>query len=211
MGSRAPLCLLEATLSKPISSVQLGVARLGIEISDRPNDADLAEWVRSFHRALALQRPVLNDYAAELLLDVENYRNAESLRKKGNPSSGFQRIPAESAGFQREATDSEHSQSASQSVSQTETQASPTRAEKVPRSKQSFVVPTLEQVAAYCAERRNKINPKSFVAKYEANGWLVGKNQMKDWKAAVRYWEQNDFGTSSTFKPENAGFLKKLG
>lgn len=52
--------------------------------------------------------------------------------------------------------------------------------------------PTLEEVTAYCNERRNGINPQSFIDFYEARGWMIGKNKMKDWKAAVRTWENRD-------------------
>ena len=56
-----------------------------------------------------------------------------------------------------------------------------------------FVIPSLEDVRAYCQERENGIDPELFIDKYTANGWMVGKNKMKDWKAAVRTWEKNDF------------------
>ena len=54
--------------------------------------------------------------------------------------------------------------------------------------------PTFEQVTAYCAERGGKVNPDKWFAHYESNGWRVGKNPMKDWKAAVRTWEHSDYG-----------------
>lgn len=56
-----------------------------------------------------------------------------------------------------------------------------------------FVKPTVEEIAAYCAERQNGINPKRFFDSNEAKGWVVGKNQtpMKDWKATIRTWEEN--------------------
>ena len=53
-----------------------------------------------------------------------------------------------------------------------------------------FAPPTLCEVAAYCLERKNGIDPQSFIDFYEAKGWYIGKNKMKDWKAAVRTWEQ---------------------
>ena len=53
-----------------------------------------------------------------------------------------------------------------------------------------FVKPTVAEVAAYCRERANGINPESFVDFYEAKGWKVGSQPMKDWKACVRTWEQ---------------------
>lgn len=54
-----------------------------------------------------------------------------------------------------------------------------------------FVKPTLEEIQKYCCERNNNVNVQKFIDYYETNGWKVGKNSMKDWKAAVRYWEKN--------------------
>lgn len=55
-----------------------------------------------------------------------------------------------------------------------------------------FAPPTLDDVTAYCTERGNGIDPQRFIDYYQSNGWKVGKNPMKDWKAAVRTWEQRD-------------------
>lgn len=57
-----------------------------------------------------------------------------------------------------------------------------------------FKPPTVDEVRAYCQERGNNVNPESFVAFYDSKGWMVGKNKMKDWHAAVRTWEQRDKG-----------------
>lgn len=67
--------------------------------------------------------------------------------------------------------------------------------------KRKFVKPTLDEVKAYCAERNNKVNAKKFIDYYNANGWKVGRNAMKDWKACVRNWERND-GSFSVNKKE---------
>jgi len=56
--------------------------------------------------------------------------------------------------------------------------------------------PTIEQVTAYCKERGNAVDPQAWLDHYTANGWRVGKNPMKDWKAAVRTWEKNSKATS---------------
>ena len=53
-----------------------------------------------------------------------------------------------------------------------------------------FTPPSLEEVRAYCLSRANGINPESFIDYYTANGWKVGRNPMRDWRAAVRQWEQ---------------------
>ncbi len=55
-----------------------------------------------------------------------------------------------------------------------------------------FTPPTLEKVRAYCLERSRGVDPERWMNHYTSNGWKVGKNSMKDWKAAVRTWENND-------------------
>ena len=56
-----------------------------------------------------------------------------------------------------------------------------------------FIPPTVEEVAEYCRERGNKVDPQRFVDYYTSNGWQVGKNKMKDWKAAIRStWERDE-------------------
>ena len=55
-----------------------------------------------------------------------------------------------------------------------------------------FAPPTIEEVTAYCRERGNKVDPQKFVDFYTMKGWMVGKNKMKDWKAAVRTWERSE-------------------
>ena len=53
-----------------------------------------------------------------------------------------------------------------------------------------FAPPTLEEVKAYCRERGNNVDPERWMDFYQSKGWMVGKNKMKDWKAAVRTWEK---------------------
>ena len=57
-----------------------------------------------------------------------------------------------------------------------------------------FQRPTVAEVSEYCDERHNNVDPQHFVDYYDSNGWHVGKNPMKDWKAAVRTWERNSTG-----------------
>ena len=67
-----------------------------------------------------------------------------------------------------------------------------------------FTAPTLEEVKAYCEERKNNVDPERFINYYTANGWKVGKNPMKDWKAAVRSWERNVFGKPKAAETEHS-------
>ena len=60
-------------------------------------------------------------------------------------------------------------------------------------AKSVFCKPTLEEVKAYCAERKNRVDPERWYNHYESVGWKVGRNPMKDWKAAVRTWERSSY------------------
>ena len=62
-------------------------------------------------------------------------------------------------------------------------------------NKNTFIRPKPEQVTEYAKELGFVLDGNHFVDHYEARGWLIGKNPMKDWKAAVRTWKRN----SSTF------------
>jgi uncharacterized protein YdaU (DUF1376 family) len=63
--------------------------------------------------------------------------------------------------------------------------------ENVIKDKKDFIT-TLEEVTAYCKERKNNVDPNKWFDFYSAKGWMIGKNKMKDWKAAVRTWEQRE-------------------
>lgn len=69
-----------------------------------------------------------------------------------------------------------------------------------------FHKPSISEIQQYCKERQNTINAEKFFNYYEANGWKVGKNKMKDWKACVRTWEQNEKKYNQT--SQNKSFNK---
>jgi len=60
-----------------------------------------------------------------------------------------------------------------------------------------FNKPKIEEVESYCLERNNNIDVNSFFNFYESKGWMVGKNKMKDWKAAIRTWELREKNNSN--------------
>lgn len=61
-------------------------------------------------------------------------------------------------------------------------------------TRKRFVPPTLEEVQSYCRERQNDVDAERFIDYYTSNGWMVGKNKMKDWKASIRTWEKSNGG-----------------
>lgn len=76
---------------------------------------------------------------------------------------------------------------------------------KVSKEK-SLKPPTVENVREYCQEGGYKVDPEYFVDFYASKDWMVGKNKMKDWKAAVRNWVRNDKQPSP--KPGNRAIDK---
>jgi hypothetical protein len=84
-------------MARPLSFVRLDIAHFGIEISDRPDDKTLADWVRKFHRSLALQDPALCAFGSKLLNECVEFRANDANRK---------RIPKDSSGIHRKDTES---------------------------------------------------------------------------------------------------------
>ncbi len=74
---------------------------------------------------------------------------------------------------------------------------------KKTKIKNNFHPPSVEEVRSYCNERRNKVDPQTFIAHYQANGWMRGKNKVKDWKACVWTWEK-----THGFKPKEEEIVR---
>lgn len=68
--------------------------------------------------------------------------------------------------------------------------------EKSP-SRKKFVIPTIFELKGYCNEKKYPVDCEAFLLHYESNGWLVGKNKMKSWKASLGTWNKNSYN-----KPE---------
>ena len=64
--------------------------------------------------------------------------------------------------------------------------------EEIETYKKNKARPTLEEVKSYCLERGNSVDPERWMAYYESNGFKVGRNPMKDWRACIRNWERKD-------------------
>lgn len=83
-----------------------------------------------------------------------------------------------------------------------------------PPKAKKFVKPSLKDVISYCKKRQNNVDPERFFNYYESIGWKVGKNMMKDWKAAVRTWESNNYSdkkdNSSSDMQKYEDFINKF-
>lgn len=77
------------------------------------------------------------------------------------------------------------------------------------KSAARFSPPSVAEVAAYCRERGNTLDAQRFVDFYASKGWKVGSADMKDWRAAVRTWEQRE-AESRSAQPRSSGFYAGL-
>lgn len=76
---------------------------------------------------------------------------------------------------------------------------------EAPPHSRRFIPPDADEVEAYCRERNNHIDAQRFVDFYASKGWKVGKEPMKDWKAAVRTWERRNDTTARASPRHNRG------
>ncbi len=126
-----------------------------------------------------------------IILNGEKYRNKMSLDERRE----YQRIKQAEYRARKKSVKSclQKSQQFTHTDTDTDTDTKPK--EKAPPAKKrktkKFKKPTINDVKDYCAERSNNVDAEKFVDYYTSNGWKVGKNPMKDWKAAVRTWEKN--------------------
>lgn len=74
-----------------------------------------------------------------------------------------------------------------------------------PTKRKVFQKPSVEDVRSYCQESGYHIDPERFINYYESNGWMVGRNKMKDWKATVRGWASRDKGKPASQAPADYG------
>ena len=73
-----------------------------------------------------------------------------------------------------------------------------------------FTPPSVNEVNQYCVERGNDVHPQSFIDFYESKNWMIGKNKMKDWKAAVRTWERRDRTNKASYNSSSTDWANDM-
>ncbi len=77
-------------------------------------------------------------------------------------------------------------------------------------NKNKFVIPTFQDINSYCLERGTTVDANKFIDYYTSNGWMVGKNKMKDWKACVRRWEKSSSELTKQQKSNDQLFYENV-
>lgn len=76
------------------------------------------------------------------------------------------------------------------------------------RETKSFTKPSLQEIKDFISENSFSVDPEAFYDYYESNGWMVGRNRMKDWKSTIRRWNRTEYQQKRvipTSTPEMAG------
>lgn len=183
------------------------------QILDKLPDEQFHQIMRALYRySLEHEEPAFDDWALTAIfemykqcIDADDQRyqarckaaqDAVNTRwhKTKSDTDVYERIPTHTNGYEPIRTDTDDTNYQLSTVNNQQSTINDQQSSKRDKSRTAprFKPPTLQEVTAYCQERGNKIDPQRFVDFYEAKGWRVGNTPMKDWKAAVRTWEQRD-------------------
>ena len=75
---------------------------------------------------------------------------------------------------------------------ETETELKEKRGKKEKTPEKKFVAPTVEELSIYIVENNLGFNPEEMIDFYQSKNWMIGKNKMKDWRAAARRWSRQE-------------------
>lgn len=95
-----------------------------------------------------------------------------------------------------------------QTTNRTQTELLPAEEEKPLKEEvrpRRVIPPKIEDVAAYCLERGNRVDPEIWMDHYKTNGWKVGKTKMVDWQAAIRNAERRGWADKNKQGPVGLG------
>lgn len=124
----------------------------------------------------------------QLMIDISSIR-----RKAGIESGKARKIKALAAKNEDDMNKNEHLfNNCSTNDEQRKEKKGNIKKKEYKEKASAFIPPQLSEIDNYCKDRGNSVDASRFYDWYTANGWMVGKNKMKDWKAAVRTWEKEE-------------------
>lgn len=133
----------------------------GITPKKRISGLTLFRWLKVFENVQMLNIKKSNKYSIITVLNWDMYQNFEQ----------------------------QMNNSCTTDEQQMNTNKNSKNSKNINKEDKSFKIPSLEDISSYCKEINSTIDPQAFYDFYTSNGWKVGKNPMKNWKASVRNWE----------------------
>ena len=174
-----------------------------IEMLSREQRGDLITAI--FYHVSGMEIPELDGMTnmafsfirSRLDRDGEKYQSIvekrrEAGKKGGRPSkpNGIEDKAKKANGFSEKQTEAKKpdNDNVNDNDSDIKKKDSKESKEKAPR----FIPPTRGEIATYCEENNLDVDADCFLDYYTSNGWKVGKNKMKDWKATLRNWSRKE-------------------
>lgn len=160
----------------------------GEYIADLPDEYKATFAMYTINYALNNKPPVIAENTLEQALWIKIARRIDQEREK------YESIKAKRAEAGKKHKGNQYTQEKSKQVEvkeKLEEKTEELKGKAVEKMKTKiFEKPTIEEIKAYCTERKNDVDAVAFFDFYESKGWKVGVAKMKDWKASVRTWEQ---------------------
>jgi len=152
-----------------------------------------------------LTKAVFASIKTTLKRDLEKWRSKVEINRENGAKGGRPKNPKNPVGFYENPTKAKKGDSVRDRDSVSDKEVI-----KESIKKSRFAPPSLLEVQNYIEERAYTVNAESFMAYYESNGWKVGKNPMKDWKAALRTWQSREKEKGPAKKEKELTTLEKI-
>ena len=157
-------------------------------IADLPEEYKAVFAMYTINYALSGEIPPIEEGSLEYSLWVKIARRIDQEAEK------YEAIKAKRAAAGRKHKGNQHTQEEPKQEEpkekqQTEKEEPTEKPAERPKAK-NFEKPTVEEIQAYCSERKNSVDAQAFFDFYESKGWKIGTAKMKDWRASVRNWER---------------------
>lgn len=146
----------------------------------------------------ALVKIAFSPFKNQFARDDEKYRKTCESRAVAGSKGGKQKV-ANASKRKQEVANLADSVSKSKNDSDS----------KKDNKRKVFKKPTVTEVQEYISEKLFSVDAEQFINHYDSNGWKVGKNSMKDWKAAVRTWQKRESNETNT-RYDNRSSAKKV-
>ena len=172
-------------------------------IADLPDEYKAIFAMYTINYALNNDKPAIENGTLEHTLWIKIARRIDQEREKYESIKTKRSKAGKTHKGNQYQTDAPR-QKANKSNKQAEDE-SPIKKPNKTSTEKTFEKPTIEEIQAYCAERKNNIDAQSFFDFYESKGWKIGAVKMKDWKASVRTWERRQ--KNESIQQKTAGIM----
>ena len=134
-----------------------------------------------------IQKTILNDLFSDDCSDVPQNNNMQSGTQIGMQTDAKSSLPIKNIKNKEDNKESKE------------------KSRKAP-----FHPPSIEEVRSYVQEKGYSVDAEQFVNFYESKGWMVGKNKMYNWHAAIATWQKREKEHYGNFQQKSENRRRSL-